>query len=97
VTDAGVKELPAFTKLSILDLDSTQVTDAGMKELAAIKNLNDLNLYHSRVAGSTRTARGVSQGASPCHGQISLLLPLFCSRSERGWLAGPMRRSLRAA
>jgi hypothetical protein len=49
VTDAGLKELMPFKKLSTLVLSDTPVTDEGMKDLARLTNLTSLNLNGTKV------------------------------------------------
>ena len=49
VTDAGLKELAALTKLTRLFLFKTPVTDAGLKELAPLKALTKLDLDDTKV------------------------------------------------
>ncbi len=54
VTDAGLKQLAAFTNLTSLTVASNKVTDEGLKELAAFKKLTALSLRGTKV-----TAAGV--------------------------------------
>ena len=49
MTDAGLKELTALPKLTLLSLHKTEVTDAGLKELVALKSLTTLDLRDTRV------------------------------------------------
>ena len=49
VTDAGLNQIAAFTKLKRLDLSGSHVTDAGMATLARCKNLEELNLSDTEV------------------------------------------------
>jgi NAD(P)-dependent dehydrogenase (short-subunit alcohol dehydrogenase family) len=49
ITDASLRELTAFPKLTSLILSHTQVTDAGLKELAHHKDLQSLNLKETGV------------------------------------------------
>jgi Leucine-rich repeat (LRR) protein len=44
ITDAGLKYLAAFEKLTVLDLSGTRVTDAAVKQLAAMKRLRRLHV-----------------------------------------------------
>src|SRR5207249_2291674 len=61
VTDAGLKELVAFTQLRVLDLTLCfNITDAGLKELAACKDLQTLHL-----SGCSITSAGLKELA-PC-------------------------------
>jgi hypothetical protein len=50
VTDASLKELKAFEKLTTLKLDgATKVTDDGLKEVASLKKLEELGLGNTKV------------------------------------------------
>ena len=42
ITDAGLVNLQALTKLKVLDLSGTQITDTGLKHLKGLTNLEEL-------------------------------------------------------
>jgi hypothetical protein len=49
VTDAGLKALASFSKLTWLDLHETPVSDAGLAALKGLSELRSLNLFHTSV------------------------------------------------
>lgn len=49
VTDAGLKTVVQFPRLTRLDLRKTKVTDKGVEQLAALKHLTYVNLYGTEV------------------------------------------------
>src|SRR5262249_7623030 len=56
VTDAGLKELSAFRKLTFLDLSFTEITDDGLKHLAGLNGLAELNL----IGAAKVTDKGIT-------------------------------------
>lgn len=59
ITDAALKTLGQFPRLTVLDLRQTKVTDAGLEGLTALKKLRTLNLFGTEV-----TDAGVKQLAA---------------------------------
>ena len=59
VTDAGIPNLAAFTKLEELDLGHTQLTDAGLASLAALKPFAT-TLKRLKLTGTTVTDQGLA-------------------------------------
>jgi hypothetical protein len=49
VTDAGLKEVAALPRLTLLSLYDTKVTDAGMTQVAALRELRSLDLGMTAV------------------------------------------------
>ena len=49
VTDAGLKSLTSFSKLTWLDLHETSVSDVGLAALKGLSELRSLNLFHTMV------------------------------------------------
>jgi internalin A len=47
--DAHLKELPALTNLTELNLEATSITDVGLKELAPLAKLASLDLTYTNV------------------------------------------------
>ncbi|MEX0612290.1 MAG: hypothetical protein WD229_09225 [Pirellulales bacterium] len=52
VTDAGVKELKALTKLTMLHVPCPNLTDEGLQELAPLTNLTWLDVTYSKINGT---------------------------------------------
>jgi len=68
VTDAMLKELPPFEKLTNLDLGvNKKVTDAGLAELAVLTNLTTLNLWGASVTdrGCANSLNSAETDAAP--------------------------------
>ena len=58
VTDAGMKTLLSFPKLTRLDLRKTKVTDKGVEVLTGLKHLTYLHLYGTEITDAGLAALG---------------------------------------